>query len=146
MTEPPPITQIVGRESASGGPSVSVTCPVVATVSSAIRSASARSRARTAPSSAKESSRVMTMFVRPGSGRNVGGNDCQVRRPITTGEPFVVREKCLRSSLRCQGMVPSAPITPSRACAQIRPIRGECSVLAPPPAGNGAALTPPPVP
>ena len=49
---------------------------------------------------------VTTMFARPGSGRNRGGRDSHVRRPITTGAPPVVRLKCARSSGTCHGMPP----------------------------------------
>ena len=64
---------------------------------------------------------VRTTLVRPGSGRNRSGSDSQVRRPMTTVEPMVRRRKSARSSGRCQGSPPSAPITPSRACAQTMP-------------------------
>src|SRR5699024_1885233 len=118
-TRPPPITQIRGVP-ASSGPAASRSARCAAP------SASSRLRVRTAPGAVKESSRVMTMLVRPGRGRYFGGKDSQVRLPITTGDPVVVREKCLRSSGRCQGMVPPDPITPPRAWAQIMPIRGVC--------------------
>src|SRR5690606_28506384 len=61
----------------------------------------------------------MTMLRRSGSGRNRSGNDSHVRRPMMTGDPDVARWKYARSSGTCQGMPPSAPSTPPRACAQI---------------------------
>ena len=60
------------------------------------------------------------MLRRPGSGRNLGGSESQVLRPMMTGQPSVVRLKCARSSGRCQGSVPFLPMTPLAARAKIR--------------------------
>ena len=57
-----------------------------------VRLRASRRARRRHPSSS--SWRVTTMLRRPGSGRNRGGNDSHVRRPITTGAPRVVLLKC----------------------------------------------------
>src|ERR671921_1194101 len=100
-TRPPPITH---RSPASSRAS---TC--------------ATSAARSAPSAAQEGSVVRTTLRRPGRGRNRSGRESQVRRPMITVDPVVSPRNSRRSSGRCHGSRPSAPITPPRACAQTRP-------------------------
>ncbi len=53
----------------------------------------------------------------PGQGRKRSGRLSQVVRPMTTAQPWVRWRKCARSSGRCQGMVPSLPITALAAWA-----------------------------
>ena len=99
-TAPPPITQKTACSSSTSSTDA------------------ARPRALRRPAPGPRSGR---RWCRPGSGRNRSGSDSQVRRPITT----VAARGAARGTApgppgRRQGMPPSAPITPSRACAQIR--------------------------
>ena len=70
-----------------------------------------------APGASNPGLRLITMFSRPGSGLP---SDSQVRRPMITGWPSVSFLKCRRSSGRCHGSLPPAPITPFFATAATR--------------------------
>src|SRR5215203_4542005 len=85
--------------------------PMTQTSSYAART-SATDESRRAPSAAQLLLVVRTTLVRSGRGRNRGGSDSHVRRPITTVEPRVRARNSRRSSGSCQGSAPPAPMTP----------------------------------
>ncbi len=58
--------------------------------------------------------RVSTRLVRPGNGRPIAS---KVRRPIRIGRPMVRVLNRRKSSGKCQGRVPSRPMTPLSASA-----------------------------
>src|ERR1700687_1133457 len=77
-------------------------------------SASSAVRATRQPSQRKSRSRVITMLVRPGSGRPM---ESQVRRPMMSGFPMVISRTCFMSSGSRQGRRLSFPIVRFRSYA-----------------------------